>query len=207
MMPRIGSLFLMMTMMMMMGFSQKPQSPLEAIRIECFYKDHPMVQLSLQSQGKITSEISDFLVNSSEDINHKLAIINALGMKVSSHSNTDTLNRAICKAYQVQSLYQLTNTKSNIELMAAFAYLMAMESSFDVQKAHDLAQRARRLQPDNQAVEFVYALLSAQLAFETDYCDLFKSFQKLSKKAIPNLNPEVLKMSIDYADLYKSYCE
>lgn len=204
MMFRLASLFL---IMMMMGFSQKPQSPLEAIRIESFYKDHPMVQQSLQSRGKITAEICDFLVNSTENINHKLAIINALGMKVSSHANTDTLHIAICRTYQVQSVYQLTNTQENAELMASYAYLMALESSFDVQKAHDIVQRARRLQPDNQAVEFVYALLNAQMAFGTDYCDLFKSFQKLSKKAIPNLNPEVLKLALDYADLYKSYCE
>lgn len=204
MMFRLASLFL---IMMMMGFSQKPQSPLEAIRIESFYKDHPMVQQSLQSHGKITAEISDFLINSSEDINHKLAIINALGMKVSSHANTDTLNVAICKEYQIQSVYQLSNTRANAELMASYAYLMAMESSFDVQKAHDLAQRARRLQPDNQTIEFVYALLNAQMAFGTDYCDLFNSFQKISKKAIPNLNPDVLKLAMDYADLYKSYCE
>lgn len=181
-------------------------SPLASISFNKEYPDHPMIISALESKGHINQEHIQFILQENESINHKIALIFTLGTKVSSHTNSDLLLSAIKRQYEVQSVYQLNNSPQHAELMACYAYLMGMESTYDVSKALDIAQRAFQFQPNNFAIEFVYRLLQAHQAYGSDYCELFKTLNKLKYRENTNLNPGFLTLALDYAHPFETYC-
>lgn len=181
-------------------------SPLTSIVFHTSAKEHPLVKLALSSSGRISPEITEYLIKAENPVGTKLCIINALGYKVSSTENSRAFLKAIQEAKGVQSIYKLDNNGESAELMACYAYMMAMESYFDVKKAGEIANRAQRYAPDNFAVAFVAALIHAQNIQQDDFCEVYLSLNRLRKKQNNNLPDEIFKVATDYTDLYFSYC-
>jgi len=181
-------------------------SPLTSIKFHAVAKDHPLVKKALISSGQINQEMIDFLLDKGNPVATKLCIINALGYKVSSTDNSRAFLQAIQLVKGVQSVYKLEKSEEHAELMICYAYLMAMESYFDVRKAQDIVNRAQRYAPENFAVAFVAALLHAQRVQQDDFCEVYVSMNRLRKMTNYNLPEEIFKNATDYTDLYLSYC-
>ncbi|MCF6150561.1 MAG: hypothetical protein E3K37_18180 [Candidatus Kuenenia sp.] len=88
-------------------------------------------------------------------------------------------------------------------------YLMAMDNFFHPENALPILEEAYKTLNKSLTVSMIFALVKSQLFLNIDWCEIWKSVEKVSENKDLNqdLRTEAKKKIIDYMIGYKVYCQ
>ena len=180
-------------------------SPLTSTDFYKAYLDVPMVQEALNSKGKMSNEMMEYIVVDTNPLEIKLAIINAIGWEhkgimISKRFFASVMSK---KKYQTElgGDFMAFNWNATADELICYAYMKALDNYFDVVGAFEIAGDAVRKSPDSFAVNMIYNLVKAQgLNDFGENCYASKMF--LSLKDNPQLKMDMKKESLSYVFEY-----
>lgn len=165
-------------------------SPLTSTEFYKAYSEVPTIQLALNSRGKITPTLMQYLANDTNPLDIKLAVINALGSSNNGTKNSDAYMKYILKKKKFRNGQNrpsiIFEWNASADELICFAYLRAMENYFDIIYANKISCIAKNKKPDSYAVAIISGLIRAQgLFLLNEYC-----YAANNIKAI-NINPNL----------------
>ncbi len=180
-------------------------SPLTSTDFYKAYLDVPMVLEAMHSNGQITNGMMEFMIDDSNPLDVKLAIINAIGwqhkgLMLSEMYLTKVINK---KKYmsEFESDYMAFKWNATRDELLCFAYMKAMDNYFDVTDAFEIANETLRKYPDSFAVNMIYNLIKAQgLVAFNEYCYAAKIFSVFKNNA--SLKMDMRKEALSYVTKY-----
>lgn len=101
-----------------------------------------------------------------------------------------------------------TNKLRSDDLMC-WAYFNALGNYFNPEMSSAAAKLAIEREPESMAHACVYALISCQIAFDGNWCSIYKYGQEYfvtSTYKTNNLNAKAIQIILDYLNLYKADC-
>lgn len=195
-------LFLLFTFSINSAFAD---SPLTSTDFYKAYMDVPMVQDALNCKGKITNEMLEFIYIDTNPLEVKLAIINAVGWKVSGLKNSRKFFSYVMNKKKYKKEFGGAETAFNWNASAdeliCYAYMKALDNYFDVVESYNAAGLALDKNPNSFAVNMIYNLIKAQgmIAFG-ETCYMKNLFHTL--KTNTNLQMDMKKESMSYVFEY-----
>ena len=184
-------------------------SPLTSTQISNAYQDYAIIQLASKSNGDITVDLMDYLYEKSNPIDVKIALINEIansGWRIEFKVKN---NAAIFLKYleQKESGFSM-NGNPNAEILISYAYLKALDDYFDVAEATQWAEIAKYRNEESYTINIVWALIHAQQAMDSDWCEVYKLTNSVrEKKGLKkDMKEEAISIIFDYMDPYKKYC-
>ncbi|MDR2638457.1 MAG: hypothetical protein LBC09_01305 [Helicobacteraceae bacterium] len=188
-------------------------SPLTSTDIAAAYKDQPVVAKALAMKAS-DDEILRFLADSKVALEFKIAAINANGWRLPSEreSNSMRLFNQINADNRYKNFDEFLNGASGEELICV-AYLRAIEMYDYHHKIGDktvaIARLAKRKSPQSYAVNIVAALIEAQQAFDSDWCEVYAIADRLRRDSslIKDMRDEAIANIFEYMDLYGEECD
>lgn len=185
----------------------KADSPLTSTNIYEAYDELLIIDVALEADGKINQEIMLYLT-SSQSIESKMALINALGWNINGQNNAETFLDFLQKKKKYKNRADFMEKGTADELLC-MAYILAMDNYFDVREALEIAEKALSKNKKSYTFNIITALIRAQNVFDKDWCGVYKSTDSVRKNK--KLKLDMKKPAIDiifgYMDLYKDECE
>ena len=200
-------LVLILKMLCIFSATSHADSPITATDFYEAYLDVKMVQRA-HLEGVVGIEIAEYLSSPENPIDAKAAVINALSWRFEGKNNAELYT------YYLGLLYHMSITELDTDFLSAdeifcLGYLIAMDNYFHPENAIPLLEEAHKVMKDSFTVSIVLALAKAQMAFEQDWCDVWKLTERVLRNndLKQDLRPEATKIIVDYMILYKDYCE
>jgi hypothetical protein len=176
-------------------------SPITYTNFHHVYSDVDFVKKATIVKGKLSQELLVFLGDENQKLEHKLALINAIGWE-HKHNNSKIFLNYIVKKKKYKgpfkdNNYGLLMDYGTPDEQACYAYLRANENYFDLSAAFAMADKAKN-KSNSFGVHFVYHLIKAQICFAiNEHCIARNEFlafgantelyQKFKVEAIPFL--------------------
>ena len=188
-------------------FKSQADSPLTSTYFAETYNDEDIVNQALLAKGQLTTLLMDYLINESNPIAVKLAVINALGWQYEGKNNCATFLKYLGKKKKMKTPEKVLK-KGSAHIIICMAYLKAMDDYFDVREAAKWSKVAQEKDPRSYSLNLIAAVIQAQVAFDTDWCQVFQ----LTDAVRNNTNLEVdmrdqsAAIIFNYMDLYQSSC-
>ena len=202
-------LFLALVFGLLVNQNLLADSPLTSTKISNAYKDYAIIQLASKSNGDISVDLMDYLYEKSNPIDVKIALINEIansGWRIEFKVKN---NAAIFLKYleQKESGFSM-NGNPNAEILISYAYLKALDDYFDVAEATQWADLAKSRNGESYTVSIVWALIYAQQAMDSDWCEVYKLTNSVreNKGLKKDMKEEAISIIFDYMDPYKKYC-
>jgi len=183
-------------------------SPLTSTDFHQAYSGEKIIKKASDSNGMLTTELSDFLISKKAKIDVKMALINYLSWDINGKKNSVMfLNRLLEKGIYNNSEDFRKNGRA--DHLLCMAYLKAMDNYFDVYDAYQWAELALRKNPKSYTFNIIHSLIHAQLLFDSDWCLVYLSTHSVRTNETLKMDLRVQAVSIifGYMDLYGSYCE
>lgn len=183
-------------------------SPLTSTDFYKAYMDVPLVQEALNSKGKITNKMLEFIYRDTNPLELKLAIINAIGWKVKGNKSSKLYFKFVMNKKKYKSDFGGDSTAFNWNATAdeliCYAYMKALDNYFDISDAFEVAALALKKNPNSFAVNMIYNLIKAQgLTSYREYCSASKIFNTLKNNS--NLTTDMKKESMLFVFEYMDY--
>lgn len=186
-------------------FSQNlsADSPLTSTYISEAYKETEIIQLASKAEGKLTIELSNYLIDSNNPIELKIALINKLGWDINGKNNSNIFYEFL----KEQNILNDIN-EASADILICFAYLKAMDNYFDVEDAIIYAKKAKSKNSRSYTINIICALIEAQKAMYSDWCEVYNLTNnvRINKKLNQDMKEDAINIIFDYIDLYKSSC-
>ena len=205
-MKKIFVLFLLPVLVFVFSRKSYADSPITATDFYEAYMDVKMVERA-HLEGVMGLEIAEFLTSPENPIDVKAALINALSWRFEGKKNAELY------AYYLALLYHVSVIELDTEFLSAdeifcMGYLTAMDDYFHPEKALPLLEEAHKMMKESFTVSIILALVKAQRAFDSDWCEIWRIIEKVlsDKELKQDLRPEAVKRIVDYMILYKEYC-
>lgn len=178
-------------------------SPLTSSDISKAYKDSNIVQTASRSEGKLNDELLNYLIDSKNPIELKIALINELGFDFAGKNNSTVFYEYLKKNKLVDI------NKTSAEILICFAYLKAMDNYFDVEEAIIYAKKAKAKNKKSYTINIICALIEAQKAMNSNWCKVYNLTNnvRINKTLIKDMKEESVNVIFEYMDLYKDYCK
>jgi hypothetical protein len=182
-------------------------SPLTNSNIYKAYLDIPLVNKTSKSSGILTDEIFNYLNSNSNTVDKKIALINALKWNTNGKNNATLYFKKLLltrKEYTSSNFYY----KGTAEELIFYGYLKAMDNYFDVKKAFLFSSQACKRNTNSYTIAIVNQLIKAQIDVDNDWCEVYKSIDKIrtNKKLVLDFRKQASKIIFNYTDSYKKYC-
>ena len=189
-------------------------SPLTSTDFYKAYMDVPLVQDALNSKGKITEEMLEFIYSDTNPLEIKLAIINAIGWKVKGLTNSQKFFKYVMnkKNYKTDfgGDYTAFNWKATADELICYAYMKALDNYFDVSDAFSIASLALKKNQNSFAVNMIYDLIKVQgLTAYGESCYASKTFSTLrnNPKLEMDMKNEAIPFIFEYMDYIGKDCK
>jgi hypothetical protein len=137
-------------------------SPLTYTDFYKAYTDVPMVQQALESKGRISVAMLSYLVNDTNPLDVKLAVINAIGWNHKGTINSTTFLNYVVKTKKYKAESISFNWYATSDELICYAYFRAMDNYFDVIYANEIAELALKKNPNSFSVNMIVRLIKAQ---------------------------------------------
>ena len=201
---------LLLFLFLILGIKQTAlaDSPLTSTAISEAYATDKMVVLAGKTKGLLTIELMKFLNSRSSPIAVKIAVINKIGWSFEGQNNAGLFWEYLQKNNKYKDETDFIK-KADANLLICFAYLKALDNYFDVSEALELAKKAvEKDKKKSYTINIVAALIRAQKAMDTDWCEAYKNTDKVrnKKSLVKDLNENAIFIIFEYMDLYKDYC-
>jgi hypothetical protein len=180
-------------------------SPLTSTDFYKAYLDVPMVLEAMHSNGQVTNGMMEFMIDDTNSLDVKLAIINAIGWQnkgllLSEMYLIKVINK---KKYvsEFESDYMAFRWNATRDELLCFTYMKAMDNYFDVTEAFEIANETLRKYPDSFAANMIYNLIKAQgLVAFNEYCYAAKIFKVFKNNT--SLHMDMRKEALSYITGY-----
>lgn len=180
-------------------------SPLTSTHFYKAYSDLEIVQKAEAGNGILSGEFLDFLMET-HSVDVKVAVINALGWDISGKNNARLLRSALSRKY---GSYSSIMQDGKADELICLAYLQALDDYFHVANAVTISGKALAKAPNSYTVRIIAALIKAQQAMDTDWCQAYKLMDKVRQDTSlqQDMREEATAIIFNYMDSYAAYCE
>ena len=101
--------------------------------------------------------------------------------------------------------------EASADILICYAYLMAMDDYFDVEKALSYAKKAKAKNDKSYTIQIITALIEAQRIIRNKeaWCDIynFTNDVRENKALTIDIKQEAIDIIFKYMDGYKKYCK
>ncbi len=182
-------------------------SPLTSTDFADCYSDIEIVKMAQQSSGHFNTTILNYLADSKNPVDVRVAIINAAGWNIDGQSSGEQLFNFLCGRYKAQSEEKLVK-KLDAGTLITYAYAKAMSNYFTVDGALELAEAAvAKNKKHSFTVEFIASLIRAQKLLDSDWSALYATVSNVLENG--ELQLDMRQSAIDeiwnYIKLYENY--
>ena len=181
-------------------------SPLTSTPFHQAYDGVKMVEYA-REHPTLDKKIAKFLMKESAALHHKAAVINAMGWNSQGKDNAELLLDHLVKKRKIG------NDEKDFEKLTAhdlfcMGYCMAMDNYFDVEDAASVLALASSKMPNNFTARFIHALVMAQIAFDVDWCDVWKLVSEVEQDGSlkRSMKPTAINIVMEYISLYRESC-
>ena len=181
-------------------------SPLTSTPFHQAYDGVKMVEYA-REHPTLDKKIAKFLMKGNAPLHHKAAVINAMGWNSNGKDNAELLLDFLVKKRKIG------NDEEDFEKLTAhdlfcMGYCMAMDDYFDVEDAASVLAIASNRMPDNFTARFIHALVMAQIAFNVDWCDVWKLVSEVEQNQTLDrgMKPTAINIVMEYISLYRDSC-
>ncbi len=172
------------------------------------------MQQALKSKGRISDVMMSYLVNDTNPLDVKLALINAIGWSHEGITNsTEFLNFVVkTKKYKAEIGGKQLSFKWNAtpDEHICYAYLKAMDNYFDVVYANEIAELALKKNPNSFSVNMIVRLIKAQgLNLLNEDCFGYEQFNtlKTNTQLKMDMRKDAEKYVFEYMDSIGENCK
>ena len=169
-----------------------------------FYKTEKIVECAMKAEGKITTEIMEYLADENNPVDVKIAAINALWL---GNDNYPAFLEYLKTKNSTTSEITLL-TKLDASTLISLAYIKAMGNYFDVNDAMVIAQYATMKSPYSLTVNMIAGLIYAQIMMDYDFCAVFKACDRVVKDTTltKDIDLKAIDIIMEYINLYADDC-
>ncbi len=201
-------IFFLMVCLLLTNWQAKADSPITSTDFHVAYDDLIMVQYA-KDAVVLDDQISNFLLNPHNQIDYKMAVINALSWSVNGKSNAVLFQNKLARKYAVP-FDRLNLEMLNGDELTCLAYLTVMDDYFNPKKALPLIEAAKRKNPGSFTVAIIGALIEGQIAMDdfSNWCDIWKKTEAVINNPVlvSDFRKEALEIIVSYMSLYKDHC-
>ncbi len=182
-------------------------SPLTSTNISKAYQALPIVQLAAQKAGVLTPDLMEYLIDTNNPIEVKIAVINQLGWAVEGKKNAPLFYNYL-KEKKKYKTHKKFIKKGLADEWLCWAYLKAMDNYFNVDEAVNYANIAIKKNPKSYTFNIITALIKAQKISRGNWCEVytFSNNVRQNKTLVNDMKTAAITIIFDYMDLYKKYC-
>jgi len=182
-------------------------SPLTSTPISQAYQNESIIVKAGKAKGKLTRELIGYLLNESNPIDFKIALINKLGWNFRGKTNSKRFMEYLTKNKIYLSEEDFFNNGKGDELLC-MGYLKAMDNYFQVDDALKYAETALLQKPKSYTYQIITALIRAQKASGIDSCKVYKSTDEIRKNnsLTKDMKDDAISLIFEYMDIYKDSC-
>lgn len=194
---------------LLLGFGRaNADSPLTSTPFADAYQNAGPVKAALKANGVITAKLMKYLSNPGKPLDLKMALINQLGWNIDGRSNGRMYKHYVEKKAGITLDNAENWSKVHPHELLSIAYLIALDNYFDVKAAAEMARAAAKRLPQSYTAQIVTALILAQEAFDTNWCDVYKipDAVRQNSSLTQDMRPEAIKIIFDYMDIYLGEC-
>jgi hypothetical protein len=167
----------------------KADSPLTSTEFYKAYQDIPEVQEAIKAQGRLTPQLLKYLSDTSQRLEYKLAVINALGWEKCSKQDAQlfrdyVLEQRFGNEFRQIMMHRLDAIEKfrsgRADDLICYSYMSAMENYSNPSQWYSYADIAISRKPNSVCTEIIAALIRAQVLNDIYmYCDGYKGLQNL----------------------------
>jgi len=181
-------------------------SPLTSTPFYEVYRDVPAVAKA-DSSHQLDDELCRFISNPEIPIDHRAAVINALGWNFDGQKNALVFREFLSRKYRVSA--EKVDKKLTPDESFAMGYLLALDDYFNPEPGVPYLQKARKKMSRSYTVAMVTGLVEAQAAFDSSWCQMWQ-FYATAELRFPeekrDLRPAAHSIVEDYMRLYSGEC-
>lgn len=198
--------FILPIILILMGLQIKADSPLTSTYFAKHYESFKIVKYAAEV-GTIDKKIAKYLMNEKKPIAVKAAIANALGWDMAGKNNSKWYASFLRPKYNwAPGAFNADDlTAADLMLMG---YLTALDDYFNPQHGLEYLAMAEEKMPQSLTVRMMHALVKSQVAFDSDWCQVYQIVAMVAADDSPNLDfaPEAVEIIMEYISLYKDEC-
>lgn len=193
--------------LILLGGKAWADSPITSTYFADEYFDVPIMGTAIKANGKITTELMDYLVNSKNPVDVKLAIINELSWDISGKKNAEIFEEYLYKNTKFKNYNQLLK-KADADILICLAYLKAMDDYNHPENALVIAKKAQAKNKNSYSIQFIRSIIEAQVNFD-DWCKVYTITHAVreNKKLKKDMRASAIIKAHEYCDGYKEYCK
>lgn len=163
-------------------------SPVTSTEFHHVYSNISIVEQAAKAKGNLSQEMIVFLGDENQKLEHKLALINAIGWDHKNNNSkkflTYIIHKKQYKGVFKENEFSLLMDYGTPEEQICYAYLRANEDYFNLSSAFEMANQAR-MKSNSFGVHFVFHLIKAQIYFSIhEHCQARKPFLDLKDNKI-----------------------
>lgn len=183
-------------------------SPLTSTPFYKGYMNIAIIKTAAKSNGTITEQQLQFLINSKNPIAVKLALINSLGWDTKGKSNAPEYLDYLFKK-QPKLNYKNFINKASAEELICYAYLKSMDDYFNVKSASVFARQAMRKAPTAFSIHLIGTLIQVQGLNAKNWCSVYTKMNQVRTniKLLNDFRLKSIQAVFGYTDIYKNECE
>lgn len=182
-------------------------SPITSTPFYTAYNDIEMVRRAEKS-GVLTLSIAQFFSSSSNPIDVKAAVINALSWDIDGKNNSGLYFDFLVETHK-EEIDSVTLEPLSADEVFCLGYLMAMDNYFYVEEALEVLFVAWDMNDVSFTVSMIFAIVEAQEAMDYDWCEVWLLTQDvlLDETLKKDMRDEAIEIIVDYMSLYEEDCE
>jgi len=183
-------------------------SPLTSTYFADLYHDEEIVVSASKSEGIITEDLMEYLLDKKNTIDVKLAVINELGWSLDGKNNAEIFLKYLKAKRGYSDATDLKNNGKRDELIC-MAYLLALDDYFNITEALEFANLAIAKSKNSYACHLIAGIIKAQSDFDVSWCAVYKATDTVRKNTNLKMDfkAEASDRIFEYMDLYNDDCE
>ncbi len=186
---------------------ERPQdSPATSTDFHRAYLDVALVERASKTRT-LDKEMTKFLLRKKTPLDHKVALVNALGWEQTGTPHFDALSAKIQSQRKVSVLSPESPLRADEFLV--LGYLLLLEDYFHPARALPYLERAAAMLPASRTARTMLSIGKSQVSFEDDWCAVWTHYQEVADNAslTDDLRPEALSIIREYMVLYREECK
>ena len=182
-------------------------SPLTSTTFSSAYQNEEIVIKASKTNGLLTKELMKYLLKKNNPIVVKMALINELSWDIDGKSNTVIFMNYLKKKKIYKNEGDFLEDATG-DIILCLAYLKALDDYNQVNDALAYAEHALKKNRKSYTYNIITALIKAQKAFDTDWCEVFILTDNVRKdnSLTIDMNNNAISIIFDYMDLYEGDC-
>jgi len=183
-------------------------SPITSTNFANAYSELAIVTTAETTGGVLTEELMAYLIDESNPIDAKMAVINQLGWDFDGKSNAATFQTYLFKKKKFKNEAAFKK-KGTAHQFICMAYLKAMDNYFDVTDAIVYANLAVKKNNKSYTIQLIAGVIKAQQAMDSNWCKVFELTNDVrSNQSLQvDMKATAIDQIFEYMDLYRDSCE